>query len=111
MASDPVHESELWEAAQTGDIAKIKELVSSGVNINANGNEKKATALHLAIATKHDEAAEELVRLGADVNAKSDNDVTPLQLAFYNHDQKMTEFLKQHGAKPDILSQLEEHKE
>ena len=57
----------IHEAAAAGDVAAIRELVESGVDVNVF-NEDGFTPLHLAVRRGQREAIEALLASGADVN-------------------------------------------
>lgn len=88
----------LHDAAKTGDVDQVKQLITEGANVNA-ADTTGITPLHSAAVGDHIAVAELLIAKGADVNAKTDNGVTPLHLAtFWGHDD-MVALLKRHGAK------------
>jgi len=84
MFSNLFKPTDLWSAAKKGDIATIEKLVASGHDVNA----KKAgfvregyTPLHIAVVSGQKDAVKALVRLGADVNVKNNEQQTPLAIA------------------------------
>jgi len=74
---------ELFAAAQSGDAAKVKSLLESGI---AHGTTDDAgeTALMHAAHHGHVAAVQVLIAAGADVNAKSPQGWTALAKAAYN---------------------------
>ena len=99
-SSDTTPELQLWKAAAEGDVAEIRSLLKSGTNINANNNENQLTALHLAVSNRRQEAVEELVRQGADVNAVAKLNMTPVGIAFHIKNNEAYRLLVEHGADP-----------
>jgi ankyrin repeat protein len=73
-------QSELFEAARLGDVAKLKSLVSNKSLVMARGIHYR-TALHEAAANCQLEAAKLLVENGWDRQARDDQGKTPLMLA------------------------------
>ncbi|CAL4087961.1 unnamed protein product, partial [Meganyctiphanes norvegica] len=68
---------ELHAAAQSGDVAKIKEVVARGVDINARNQDGK-TALLLASRYGQLEAIRTLVQLGANLQTRGDGGNPPI---------------------------------
>jgi len=74
---DPIH-----SAAQKGDLAKVKELITADPSLVSAKDKMGATPLHLAAKENHKDVAEFLLASGADVNAKDSNGgFTPLDFA------------------------------
>jgi ankyrin repeat protein len=96
-----VRAGELHEAVKTGDITKIKMLLSNGEDINVN-DEEGFTALYLAIGNNDNaiEIVELLVSEGADVNSRSGmNLVAPLaKAAKCENCFNIAKFLLENGA-------------
>jgi ankyrin repeat protein len=74
--------------AGNDNAAGLRRLVEAGVAVDARGQgdgyfgtASGSTALHVAAWRARPSAARELIRLGADVNAKDDRGRSPLQLA------------------------------
>lgn len=67
-------------AAWAGDLARVKELVEQGTDIDTK-DEGGWTALHWAASIGHRGLAEYLIANGADVNAKAKDSSTPLHRA------------------------------
>ena len=87
----------LGVAATVGDRALAEALLAHGARIDdASGGE---TPLHAAIAERHGDIADLLIRAGADVNSRNMSQFTPLHfLAVNMHDRKLAELLIQRGA-------------
>ncbi len=71
--------SAIQAAAKSGDLAAIKTLIGEGANIN--GSSFADSPLKKAIEGDHKEVVAFLVEKGADVNTKTKDGLTPLQLA------------------------------
>lgn len=72
----------LFVAAAKGDVKRIRELHTSGVDLNYvhREDDKSATALHNACLYKKYETAALLIELGADKNSKTAKGRTPLDI-------------------------------
>lgn len=101
---------ELFGAADTGDIAKAKQAISTGADVNIK-NAEDLTALHMA-ATWNDvlkdraqsgkfEIAKLLIRKGADVNAKDHMGSTPMHWAAEQQNFEFVRLLTENGARVD----------
>ncbi len=79
------NEEKLLLAAENGEIAKAKKLISSGVDVNAK-NDDGWTALHWASRNGHTEIVKLLIKAWASVNTKNNYGLTALMLAsMYGH--------------------------
>ena len=109
-------DNEFFTAIDNGDINKVKELISSGIDINSV-NEEGWSALHLAVKANNSEIVRELLshkkidmnpRLPADTIFTEGDNVwyadgqTPLLLASYYGYSDMVSMLLNYGA--DILA-------
>ena len=92
-------EQELMVAAKSGDIAKTKDLIAKGVNLDAKDAEHW-TPLHWAAKYLHHEIMELLLQHGANPQARSRQGNTPLHVAtsMRRATTKMLELLFQKGA-------------
>lgn len=95
---EPVH-----SAAMDGDVGQISELVRQGFPVDAF-DELGNTPLHYAVENGHYDAAELLIRLGADVNAHDEASIgnTPLREIAGNCSLRMAKLLIDAGADPTI---------
>jgi ankyrin repeat protein len=96
---------ELFAAAQSGDAAKVKTLLDSGVAHSAT-DEAGETALMHAAHGGHLAAVQVLIAAGADINAKSPQGWTALAKAAYNGETErgyveVIEMLHEAGASLD----------
>ncbi|GEM_PF-5867703 len=94
----PARYQELINAAQKGDLAEVKALIASGVDVNTktrSGN----TALMWASFEGHAEVGKILIAAKADVNARNEKGETALVLASRAGRTGMAKLLKQAGAR------------
>jgi len=89
---------EMLQAAQRGDVAKVRQLLASDTTLaNAKGAHNK-TPLHWAAEKNYPELAELLVTAGADINAEVSWGMTPLQWAANMGSREVAEILLARGA-------------
>ena len=87
----------LHDAVKAGDMAKVKQLVASGEDINQDST-ALGTPLHHAAIWGSAEMAELLVSVGADVNAQNKTLGTPLHRAARKGNEAVAVVLISHGA-------------
>ena len=75
--------ADLLDAAASGQIGKVLDLISTGADVNAK-NKWGETALMLAAQHGRAEAVKILIEAKADMNAKSESGYTALMLAAMN---------------------------
>jgi ankyrin repeat protein len=92
-------ETALMTCSWTGNAETIKLLLDRGANPNAKETGRGQTALMWALDQKHPDAARALIEHGADVNAHSKNDFTPLLFAAKQGDLEAVRMLLQSGAR------------
>jgi ankyrin repeat protein len=94
-------ERALLDAARSGNIEAVKQQLAAGTNVNAKDDDDKfgVTPLHYATNKGHKEIAELLIEEGADVNAKSDGGLTPLDTAIFARKTETVDLLRKHGGK------------
>ena len=73
----------IHEAAWTGNIELIKQLIDSDIDVNVKRN-RGETPLHIAARFSYYEVAKLLISNGADVNVRNDFGLTPLHEAAYS---------------------------
>lgn len=87
----------LWKAARDGDVETIKRLVAEGAKVNAHFD--GLTPLHVAAIHKQGQAIKEFVKVGAKINARSEEGTTPVKFAIKNGaDANLIELMIQLGA-------------
>ena len=77
----PVSAANICEAVQTGDLAKVKELVLTDKSCLNTKTDEGQTPLHLAVQTGNLPIVEFLVGQGANINAQDNQGNTPLHTA------------------------------
>jgi ankyrin repeat protein len=91
----------MWAAAYNNDAAAIRLLVASGADINAIAED--ATPFLFAIQWSRFTAAEQLLKLGADVNAYDSKGTTALHcLLKKGSDKRYVRLLVEYGARGDL---------
>lgn len=96
---------DLFEAAATGELDRVRELATAE---NVNGASSDGfQPLGLACYFGHQEVAEFLLSLGADVNLPSANDmkVSPIHAATARRSEPIVRMLLQHAANPNARQQ------
>ncbi len=74
--------TELHDAAARGDVVKIRELVSKGLNINIDdGGYLRSTAVHIAASHGHVQLIRCLKKFGVNVNTTDKYGYTPMHNA------------------------------
>jgi ankyrin repeat protein len=94
--SAPIH-----DAAEKGDLATVKKLVSGGISPNSK-DESGNTPLHWASMSGNDELISFLLEKGTDVNAINELSVSALILAMYTKNYGSARLLISKGANPNI---------
>ena len=77
-------EGALHRAAMRGSTDVVSLLIERGMNVNADTGSGNTTPLHGAVLGQSLETARLLLDAGADVDAKSEHDSTPLMIALPN---------------------------
>ena len=88
---------ELIEAAQKGQIEKVKSLLQAGVDVNGRTRNGR-TALMNAAGRGHTEVVRALLDGGADINVKTGTGVTAFMAAAVAGHSEIVELLKQAGS-------------
>ena len=94
---------DLPSAAERGDVATVKRLLSLGANPNQLDSFKIFTVLFRAVQKEHKEVVEALLHAGADPNMPNANFKrdTPLHMAADKGNHKIIRLLLGHGADPE----------
>ncbi|CAM9552547.1 unnamed protein product [Ectocarpus fasciculatus] len=88
---------EIFAAASDGDVVRIRDLVSSGVKVDAQDEEGR-TPLHFAADRGQSSVISSLLALGAAVDSRDSDGMTPLAYAVACENEKEVELLVQAGA-------------
>ena len=85
-------------ACESGDVAKVREMIKKGGDVNASDEEGR-TSLFIATIAGKVEIARTLIKNGANIDAEESlNRCTPLSFAAEEGDAKMCELLIENGA-------------
>ena len=97
MATGP-RDADLQVAVKAHDLARVRELLDAGANVNAR-DALGATPLHDAAWNGYQDLARLLIERHADVNARHlEAGSTPLHYAVIKDEKEMAELLLDHGA-------------
>ncbi|KAL1924562.1 uncharacterized protein VTP21DRAFT_4216 [Calcarisporiella thermophila] len=88
----------IWLAAGDGKLDRVKELLDSGIDVNAE-DDFGYTPLQAAVSYNHYELVKFLIERGADVNQRDHCGDTPLYVA---EEKEMAEMLLEFGADPTV---------
>lgn len=92
----------LHRAIISGDIEKVKSILSSGVDVNARNN-INGTPLHTAVTKQNKEIVQLLLDKNADVNLVNNTRQTPLHIAVSMGQKDIVELLVAKGADVNTL--------
>jgi ankyrin repeat protein len=96
---------EICLAAFKGDIVTLRRLISSGVNVESAGRERR-TPLLVACSSGHIEAASALLAAGAQVNARDVTGATALHEATQQRDRCMVFLLLSHRPEVNVKDEF-----
>ena len=88
----------LWTAASVGDVQAIKRYIKEGGDVNALDREFHLPAMSWGALHGQTEVVRFLIKSGADVNRKSEDDNTPLHSAAFFGRTDIAKLLLKHGA-------------
>lgn len=97
--ANPVAQSDLWKAAERGQLAAIGAALKRGASVNAQDADGW-TPLMYAASAGHLDAVQELVRRGANPNVRTTKGETPLMGAVIAGERAVVEALLSAGASP-----------
>lgn len=95
----------LKKAASIGDTLMIQELLTKGVDVDANSKNGNITPLWIASQKGYPEAVKLLVESGADLDVKVGG-ITPLMLASGDGNIEIVKLLLTAGADPTVRSHI-----
>lgn len=95
---------ELADLAEHGRVEQIRQLLSSGVDVDSPLNDG-STALHQAVLHDQQEAVVSLLDAGADPVHVNRNGISPLFLAVQNGNVEIVSRLLEAGADPNTLAE------
>ena len=72
LCSISIYSMDIFQAAKTGNIDRVRELIAAGADVNQQNNDGW-TPLHWAAYNGHQEVVQALIAAGANVN-QQDND-------------------------------------
>ena len=84
---------EMHDAAQAGDLGKVKALLKGNPYLVFSKDKYGETPLHQAALWGHQDVAELLLAIKAEVNAKDNEGQTPLHWAAFGGDKAVAELL------------------
>ncbi|HCE05088.1 MAG TPA: hypothetical protein DEQ62_02020 [Verrucomicrobiales bacterium] len=90
--------SDLHLAAEEGDLAKVKQCLKKGTNIDCVAGKASYRVLHKAVRAGDKKMVTFLIQQGAKVNLWS-IDGTPLDFAIKNKHPEIERLLREHGGK------------
>lgn len=96
-------DTQLWDAARSGDSVTVTGLLQQGANPNS-ATESGETALHAGIAAGSLQTTVQLFNAGADISAATSNGWTPLHHAARFGHTEIANFLLQQGADANAVT-------
>ena len=93
--ADSACSSTIFEAAQEGDLERVKDLLKANPDLVFSKDNHETTPLHIAVSTGHKALVELLLTSKADVNARDSGGDTPLHKAT---EKDVAELMLKHGA-------------
>lgn len=102
----------MQKASRVGDINAVRTLLESGVDVNEKGTwsdtaaSEQATALHAAASCGRTDVVLLLIEKGADLNAKSSANWTPLMEAVWSGHIDIVKILLDAGADPGLSTSI-----
>ena len=92
---------DIFRAAESGDLARVRALISSGTNVNAKDKDGWTPLMFAAVAG-HRKVAELLINMGAELNSLTADGSTPLMGASLTGRAEIVELLLKVGADPNL---------
>ena len=88
----------IWKACRVGDLERVRQLIQYGQDVNSRGDSYGTTPLIVAADSGHDQVIHELIRAGADVNGKNNDEQTALHWASSCDHSSVVKTLAEAGA-------------
>ncbi|MCH7903379.1 MAG: ankyrin repeat domain-containing protein [Armatimonadetes bacterium] len=105
-----VEPTNIWEAADFGDVDALREYLDSGVDVNATNPDGRGTPIKGAAKFGHMACVELLIARGADVTQRSGPGVSPLEDAIIFRQLDVVKILVENGAMPTDAVELQDVK-
>lgn len=102
LAFAAVSDNELQKYIENGDKAALIRALNSGVDVNLKIGKQQSPLVSIAVINGEDKIVKELVKRGADVNAKDAAGKTPLHHAATGSSSWVINYLTSKGADPGI---------
>jgi ankyrin repeat protein len=94
--------AELLAAAESGDVARVREILRESPHLKGHHVAYQKTPLHLAAEKDHAAIAEQLLSVGAELEAEASWGMTPLAWAANMGSNKVGELLLARGARSNL---------
>jgi uncharacterized protein len=98
-----VNAAALHDAAQTGDVDKVKQLIAQGDDVNSRDENRETPLIEAALADQPSAAAA-LIEAGANIEARNDRGFTALHASAYSGSIRIAALLLDRGATIDAQS-------
>lgn len=93
----------LHQAAHDGDVAKVRQLVASGADINQRDRNGRTPA-HVAAFASHDAVLRALAEVGANMNTLDNQSYDVVTIAAVADDPELMSLAIELGNKPDLIT-------
>ena len=87
----------LFNAVNSNNVKEVRALITASPDLVGSVSGGGMTALHIAAARGYGDIALLLIEKGADVNARTIHDSTPLSFAVVNNHPDVSELLQENG--------------
>jgi ankyrin repeat protein len=87
----------LFKAVNSNNVKEVRALITASPDLVGSASDGGMTALHIAAARGYGDIALLLIEKGADVNARTIHDSTPLSFAVVNNHPDVSELLRENG--------------